>query len=134
MARAARRRSGRMKRFRFRLDQGLPVRRVQEDRAPFPPWSGNPDRHLPSAAVDRPAAADDGFASMLAGAHDQARGSHNERAEEPARNDHPAPHATKPSRSEQGNSEQSEKPEKATRVDKSSPPDKTTKEDPPETG
>ncbi len=41
-----------MKRFRFRLDQVLHVRRVQEDRARFALLSANRDAHLAAARVD----------------------------------------------------------------------------------
>ena len=41
-----------MKRFRFRLDQVLHVRRVQEDRARFELLSANRDAHLAAARVD----------------------------------------------------------------------------------
>ncbi len=41
-----------MKRFRFRLDQVLHVRRVQEDRARFQLLSANRDAHLAAARVD----------------------------------------------------------------------------------
>jgi flagellar export protein FliJ len=46
-----------MKRFRFRLDQVLHVRRVQEDRARFHLLSANRDAHLASAVVDERLAA-----------------------------------------------------------------------------
>ena len=45
LARAARRRSVRMKRFRFRLDQVLHVRRVQEDQARVELLAANRDAH-----------------------------------------------------------------------------------------
>ena len=41
-----------MKKFRFRLDQVLHVRRVQEDRARFELLSANRDAHLAAARVD----------------------------------------------------------------------------------
>ena len=41
-----------MKRFRFRLDQVLHVRRVQEDRARFALLSANRDAHLAAVRVD----------------------------------------------------------------------------------
>jgi flagellar biosynthesis chaperone FliJ len=41
-----------MKRFRFRLDQVLHVRRVQEDRARFALLSANRDERLAQASVD----------------------------------------------------------------------------------
>ena len=41
-----------MKRFRFRLDQVLHVRRVQEDRARYELLSANRDAHLAAARVD----------------------------------------------------------------------------------
>jgi len=41
-----------MKRFRFRLDQVLHVRRVQEDQARFALMSANRDAHLAQARVD----------------------------------------------------------------------------------
>ena len=41
-----------MKRFRFRLDQVLHVRRVQEDRARFALLSANRDERLAQATVD----------------------------------------------------------------------------------
>jgi flagellar biosynthesis chaperone FliJ len=41
-----------MKRFRFRLDQVLHVRRVQEDRARFELLSANRDAHLAAVRVD----------------------------------------------------------------------------------
>jgi flagellar FliJ protein len=46
-----------MKKFRFRLDQVLHVRRVQEDRARFQLLSANRDAHLASALVDERLAA-----------------------------------------------------------------------------
>ena len=52
MARAARRRSARVKRFRFRLDQVLHVRRVQEDRARFDLLTANRDAQLAAARVE----------------------------------------------------------------------------------
>jgi flagellar protein FliJ len=41
-----------MKRFRFRLDQVLHVRRVQEDRARFALLTANRDAHLAAARVE----------------------------------------------------------------------------------
>jgi flagellar FliJ protein len=41
-----------MKRFRFRLDQVLHVRRVQEDRARFELLTANRDAHLAAVRVD----------------------------------------------------------------------------------
>jgi flagellar export protein FliJ len=41
-----------MKRFRFRLDQVLHVRQVQEDRARFELLSANRDAHLAAVRVD----------------------------------------------------------------------------------
>src|SRR5258708_1614409 len=52
MARAARRRTARMKRFRFRLDQGLHGRHLQEDQARFKLLSRNRDAQLAAARVE----------------------------------------------------------------------------------
>jgi len=41
-----------MKRFRFRLDQVLHVRRVQEDRARFELLTANRNAHLAAARVE----------------------------------------------------------------------------------
>ncbi|HEV7526334.1 MAG TPA: flagellar FliJ family protein [Acidimicrobiia bacterium] len=55
-----------MKRFRFRLDQVLHVRRVQEDRARFDLLTANRDAHLAAARVDE-RLADYGARSMPIG-------------------------------------------------------------------
>src|SRR6476660_9522782 len=57
MARAARRRTARMKRFRFRLDLVLHVRRVQEDQARFSLLSANREAQLAAERVDERLAA-----------------------------------------------------------------------------